>query len=319
MRVLLAPMDGVVDHTMRALLCQVGSIDRCVTEFIRVTNRLLPSRVFYRYSPELKHNGLTHCGVPVYIQLLGSNPQMLAENALLAVQLGAPGIDLNFGCPAKSVNRNDGGSVLLQDPGRVFDIVQAVREAVPCKTPVTAKIRLGFNDSSQFHKNVKAVVDAGADELVIHARTRRDGYKPPAYWQQIAQVSVDSPIPIIANGEIWSVDDYQRCIEQSGCQDVMLGRGLLACPNLSQQIKACYRGEFCSALKWPEVCQLLGSAFFNTLEQYETKHVGGRVKQWLVYLKRQYPEATELFETIKRYNDPALYQQAFSQSIARSA
>lgn len=319
MRVLLAPMDGVIDHTMRALLCRAGSIDRCVTEFIRVTNRLLPDKVFYRYCPELAHGGHTRCGVPVYIQLLGSNPLALAENARLAVQLGAPGIDLNFGCPAKTVNRHDGGSVLLQTPGRIFDIVQAVRESVPRETPVTVKIRLGFNDSSQLHENVRAIVDAGADELAIHARTRLDGYKPPAHWPQIAQISADCPIPVIANGEIWTTDDYQRCVEQSGCQDVMLGRGALACPNLSQQIKAKYRGEVSAALTWSEVCRLVEDSFFSTLDQYDTRHVGGRVKQWLVYLKRQYPEAIELFETIKRYRDPQLYQQAFSQSIARAS
>ncbi len=317
MRVMLAPMEGVIDHSMRELLCQAGSIDRCVTEFIRTTNQLLPSKIFYRYCPELSNQGHTSCGVPVYIQLLGSNPLVLAENAARAAQLGAPGIDLNFGCPAKKVNNSGGGSILLQEPSLLFDIVQAVRSSVPADIPVTAKIRLGFNDSNNFHQNVKAIIDAGANELTIHARTKRDGYKPPAYWQYLADVSSNSPIPIIANGEIWNTENYSSCLSQSRCHDVMLGRGILANPNLSTQIKAFNRGETCQPLEWPKVCRLVELSFLNTLENYELKYMGGRVKQWLVYLKRQYPEALELFEAIKPHREPKLYQQAFKQSVTQ--
>ena len=147
MRLMLAPMEGVIDHTMRELLTGLGGLDRCVTEFVRVTERLLPARVFHRLCPELATGGTTVSGVPVYVQLLGGQPTVMAENAARAAELGAPGIDLNFGCPAKTVYRSDGGAIILREPQRVHDITAAVRAAVPKHVPVTVKTRLGFEDS----------------------------------------------------------------------------------------------------------------------------------------------------------------------------
>ena len=115
-------MEGVIDHTMRQLLTEQGGYDRCVTEFVRVTNQLLPERVFLRYCQELASGGKTKSGTPVYVQLLGGQPSVMAENGQRVAEMGAPGIDINFGCPAKMVNRNDGGSVILREPERVFAI-----------------------------------------------------------------------------------------------------------------------------------------------------------------------------------------------------
>jgi tRNA-dihydrouridine synthase C len=297
-------MEGVVDHTMRAMLTELGGIDRCVTEFVRITTTRLPNKVFYRYCPELNNNGFTASGVPVYIQLLGGNPEPMAINAQKAAALGAPGIDINFGCPAKTVNRNDGGSVLLKEPQRLFNIVQAVRNAVPATTPVTAKIRLGFEDSSLLDDICQAIFAANASELTIHARTKQDGYKPPAYWSAIKQIKDKSPIPIIANGEVWSADDHRQCQLESGCDDVMLGRGILSCPDLAHQIKLRTNGHQNQVMDWVSIVDLLARFCIVTEENYEKKIVGSRVKQWLGYLRRQYPQATQLFEKVKRLKCP---------------
>ena len=162
MRLMLAPMEGVVDHTMRELLTSLGELDRCVTEFVRVSERLLPPRVFYRLCPELHNNGRTASGVPVYLQLLGGQPNVVAENAARAAELGAPGIDLNFGCPAKTVNKSDGGSIILRQPERVATITAAVRRAVPEAVPVTVKTRLGYEHHEQFLDIIRGIADAGA-------------------------------------------------------------------------------------------------------------------------------------------------------------
>ena len=114
MRIMLAPMEGVTDFHMRKILTSVFSYDRCVTEFVRVTTGLYPDKVFLRYCPELINGGVTDAGVPVYVQLLGSDCKAMADNAKRLVELGAPGIDINFGCPAKTVNRHGGGSALLR-------------------------------------------------------------------------------------------------------------------------------------------------------------------------------------------------------------
>ena len=119
MRLILAPMEGVVDYTMRDLLTRIGGYDRCVTEFVRVSREKLPPRVFYRACPELLTDCCTPVGVPIYVQLLGGCPSSMARNAQVAARLGARGIDLNFGCPSKVVNHHDGGSALLREPQRV--------------------------------------------------------------------------------------------------------------------------------------------------------------------------------------------------------
>lgn len=131
----LAPMEGVADYWLRQILTQVGGYDWCVTEFVRVSGRLLPPSVFYRWCPELKQDAKTLSGTPVHVQLLGSDPACMAENAARAVELGAPAIDLNFGCPAKTVNRHSGGAVILDTPELLYRITHAVRQAVPAHYP----------------------------------------------------------------------------------------------------------------------------------------------------------------------------------------
>ena len=303
MRLLLAPMEGVVDHTMRELLTSLGGLDRCVTEFVRVSERLLPPRVFYRLCPELHHGGKTASGVPVYVQLLGGQASVLAENAARAAELGAPGIDLNFGCPAKTVNKSDGGSIILRQPERVAAITAAVRAAVPPAVPVTVKTRLGYEHQDQFLEIVQGIAGAGASEIIVHARTKRHGYRPPAYWEEIAKARELVAIPLIANGEIWSADDALRCQQVSQCTDLMLGRGALCRPDLPRLVRAAQLAENVSPLTWAEVLPLLLHYYHLTLENYDAAYVGNPIKQWLVYLRTYYPQAALLFERIKRLRD----------------
>ncbi len=302
MRIFLAPMEGVVDHHMRYLLSRLGGIDLCVTEFVRVTDHVLPERVFKRYCPELTQQPKTAL-CPTRIQLLGSNAQALAANARKAARMGAVGIDLNFGCPAKTVNRHRGGACLLTEPDTLFEIVSQVRKAVPAETPVSAKIRLGYENRQGYLENTQAISEAGANEIVIHARSKADGYQPPAYWELIGEVRQHITTPIVANGEIWSVENYMRCAEQSRCDDIMIGRGLLARPDLALAIKAHVAGEEYTPLPWHDVASLLLEFFEETTAAYPIKFLGNRTKQWLFYLQRHYPEAQALFHRIKRSRD----------------
>lgn len=304
MRLMLAPMEGVIDYTMRELLTTLGGIDRCVTEFVRVTDRLLPPRVFRRLCPELDNGGTTSSGVPVYLQLLGGQAAVVADNAARAAELGAPGIDLNFGCPAKTVNRSDGGSILLREPERVHRIIAAARQSVPAEIPVTVKTRLGYEDHELFLDIVAGIEAAGATELTVHARTKRQGYRPPAHWEQIAAARELVSLPVIANGEIWSVDDARRCQQYSGCEDLMLGRGVLCRPDLPRLVAAAGRGESTESMHWPEVMPLVLKFFELNLQHYDTGHAGNPLKQWLVYLRSYFPQAALLFERVKRLREP---------------
>ncbi|WP_257265532.1 tRNA-dihydrouridine synthase [Endozoicomonas sp. ONNA2] len=294
MRLILAPMEGVMDHDMRDLLTGINTFDLCVTEFVRVTDALLPNRVFYRTCPELLQGAKTSNGTPVRLQLLGSNPEYMALNAQRAVALGSPGVDINFGCPSKTVNKSRGGAILLREPDQLFSIVRAVREAVPAKLPVTAKIRLGYEDKSLFLENARAVEQAGASELAVHARTRAEGYRPPAHWEFIGKIRENLGIAVIANGEIWNHEDARRCREVSGCSDLMVGRPSLVTPNITTMIR-----ESVSPMNWHCVLQLMLQLSDRDRLNGKWQYHPSRLKQWLNYLRKAYPEAQNLFERIR--------------------
>ncbi|MDH0449045.1 tRNA-dihydrouridine synthase [Shewanella sp. GD04112] len=296
MRVILAPMEGVVDDLMRDILSSINPYDLLVTEFVRVVDQLLPEKVFLKLCPELLNGGFTPSGTPVRVQLLGQEPNCMAENAMRAIELGSHGVDANFGCPAKMVNRSNGGAVLLQYPNTIHDIVRAMRQAVPAEHPVTAKIRLGYEDKSLFMENALAVYEAGATELAIHARSKVDGYKPPAYWEYITEVRERLPIPVIANGEIWNSDDAKRCMAVTGCDSIMIGRGAISLPNLADTIKT-----GAAPYSWADTLGLMLSYTQRELSGRKSDYYPARIKQWFSYLNRQYPEADTLFRELRIY------------------
>jgi tRNA-dihydrouridine synthase C len=187
----------------------------------------------------------------------------------------------------------------------VARIVEAVRRTVPAGVPVTVKTRLGFDDPLLFEDIVRGIGDAGASELTVHARTRRQGYRPPAFWDEIAKAREWLAIPVIANGEIWSVEDALRCRASSGCPDLMLGRGALCRPDLAQLIRARDRGEDAPSMDWSDVLALVLRLLDLNLGHYDAAYAPNPIKQWLTYLRHYYPQAALLFENIKRQRDPA--------------
>jgi tRNA-dihydrouridine synthase C len=286
-------MEGVLDHSLRDVLTRVGGIDRCVSEFIRITDQLLPRRVYTRLMPELLNGSRTPAGTPVRAQLLGSDPACLADNAALLATLQPAGIDLNFGCPAKVVNRHRGGAVLLDEPELVHDIVAAVRRAVPAAVPVSAKMRLGHRDDSRMIECAQAIDSAGASELVVHARTKLHGYRPPAYWDRVAHIRAAVAVPVVANGEVWTVDDARRCMAESGCDALMLGRGLVSDPGLALAL----RGQ--ATPRWEDLAPLLGLYSRLIAPRVVPRHRGGRIKQWLNMLRRRHPQAQEAYDAVR--------------------
>lgn len=312
MKIILAPMEGVVDHLMRDMLTRIGGYDLCITEFIRIVDQKLPVRVFTRYCPELQNGGKTFAGTPVRVQLLGQDPNWLAENAVRAVELGSPGVDLNFGCPAKTVNKSRGGAVLLKETEQLYRIVKTVRDAVPAAFPVSAKIRLGYDDTSLTLDNAAAIANAGASMLTVHARTKSDGYRPPAYWPWIARIKQQVAIALVANGEIWNAADAALCQQQADCSDIMLGRGALAMPNLARTI----HGD--AVMPWPQVLELLMRYSEFEISGDKGQYYANRIKQWFSYLKLQYPPAAGLFvqlRVLRKSSDIlAVLNQALHQS-----
>jgi tRNA-dihydrouridine synthase C len=306
-------------------LTRIGGVDSCVSEFIRVTNTLLPKRAFIRVIPELLNGGRTLAGVPVLGQLLGSDPSCLADNAAQLASLGPAGIDLNFGCPAKVVNRHGGGAMLLQHPELLNRIVSEVRRGVPTSMAVSAKMRLGYMDDSRAEECAQAIEAGGAGSIVVHGRTKAHGYRPPAYWDRIADIRASVKIPIVANGEIWTVEDALRCREVSGCQDIMVGRGIVADPGLAWAIRRCDNaaGRMQSSLfatarqiDWPIIAPHLLD-FWNLVKpRVIPRHRAGRLKQWLNLMRRCYPEAQTMFSALRTMNDSVAVERCLNELLA---
>lgn len=295
MRIILAPMEGLADVHLRRIITAQGGFDWVVSEFVRVVDILFPDKVLFDWCPELKNGGFTKSGTPVRVQLLGSNPEAMAANAVRAVELGSHGIDINFGCPSKTVNRSHGGAVMLKQPESLYRVVQAVRSALPESVVVSAKMRLGFDDTSLMLENASAIESAGASELTVHARTREQGYRPPVYWDELGRINEHIKIPLIANGDICSVHDYHRCVAESGTVDVMLGRGAVRQPFLAMQIRQNQTLES----PWASITPLLGIFWQEISQTLSPKDRVGRIKQWVNYLRQIHPEAEELWQTIR--------------------
>ena len=319
---LLAPMEGLTDPLMRQILTQIASdlgcpYDWSVSEFIRITQHVLPAHVFYKYVPELHHDAKTASGTPIHVQILGSEAQLMAENAAYACELGAPAIDINFGCPAKTVNSHRGGSLLLDEPETMYQIISAVRQAVPAHIPVSAKIRLGYTDTSRMDDIRGAINDSGADWLTIHARTKTQGYKPPAYWDKIQSFNA-LDIPVIANGEIWNFEHAQNCMTQAGTPHLMLGRGAVTRPDLVAQVdndteKSTDSVENTATLSWQDL--IAHQIKFLEGEAKNDVVLVGRYKQWLGMLTKGYVEAQTVWEGIKREKNKAVIISALQASV----
>ena len=242
------------------------------------------------------------------VQIYGSDPHFVgrAVHELCEQQL-VDHIDMNFGCPAKTVNQHRGGAVLLDEPELVGQIVAAVRRAVPAHIPVSAKMRLGFNDDRRAEDCAQAIEAAGASDLVVHARTKAHGYRPPAYWDRIADLRQHVRMPMVANGEIWTVADALRCREVTGCNRIMIGRGMVADPGLALAIAQ--HGATGAVLSpgqgvaWSRLVGLMGVFWSGVSARVASRHRAGRLKQWLNYMRRVYPEAQQAFDALRLVHD----------------
>ncbi len=312
-------MEGVTDWVMRDLLTSLGGIDQCVTEFLRVTDRLHPYSVFEKNCPELKTGSRTQVGTPVFVQLLGGQAKPLAENAARASEMGALGIDLNFGCPAKTVNRHDGGATLLKSADRLFEIVSSVRSAVPLATPVSAKIRLGFDNPQACLENAKAIEAAGASWITVHCRTKTDGYKPPAFWEWIPRIKEVVQIPLITNGEIWNANDFLKCQSVANTESYMIGRGAIRDPFLFNKIKQLTKVQDITSQELEKNSNHLVLNFFESSCAFVNDHFAvARTKGWLKQLSFSEPYIKDMFDDIKVLKKPAEFRSRLESYFANS-
>lgn len=300
-RIILAPMQGLCDPVMRDLLTRIGGYDECVSEFVRITHTIHSRATWLRHVPEIAHHNRTPAGIACATQLLGSDADMLAINALEAVKLGVQHIDLNFGCPAPTVNKHQGGAILLREPERVHHIVATLKCRLPAHITLTAKMRLGFENKDLALENAQAIAEGGASLLTVHARTKVEGYQPPAHWQWVNKIRQHIAIPVVANGDVFTLQDYIDIRTQSGCDDVMIGRGAVIRPDLARQIQQYLRGETVQAADFHGEIMVWIRQFFALCEAKEPqgKYASARLKQWLGMMRDAYPEAERLFQAVR--------------------
>ena len=296
----LAPMQGLTDAPMRDLLTRIGGFDECVSEFVRITHTVHSRATWLKYAPEIANGNRTPSGVSCTVQLLGSDEEKMAENALEAVRFGVAKIDLNFGCPAPTVNKHQGGAVLLKEPERIHRIVRTLRRALPSHIPLSGKMRLGFEDKTLALENAQAIAEGGACSLTVHARTKVERYEPPAHWSWVKKIADAVSIPVTANGDVFTLRDYLDIKRESGCNSVMIGRGVVMRPDLARQIKQYENGEEVCEMSFTEILGWIN--LFVDLCLFQTaneKYAVARLKQWLGMMKKAYPEAQALFDAVR--------------------
>ncbi len=226
--VILAPMSGVTDMPFRKLVKKFGA-GLVVSEMIASRAMILQTRQSLQKCAVSEMNDITS------VQLAGCSPNVMAEAAKLNEDMGAKIIDINFGCPVKKVVGGNAGSALMKDEQLATAIIKATVNAV--KIPVTLKMRTGWDESNKnAPKLAKIAEDCGIKMITVHGRTRCQLYNGSADWQFIRQVKKNVNIPVIANGDIKTIEDATRCIEESQADGIMIGRGAYGKPWLINQI-----------------------------------------------------------------------------------
>jgi len=263
-------MEGVTEPSFRDLVLArnfPSELGGAFTEFVRVIDRPLPRHVLAR------HLGERRFAQPVGLQLMGADLAALAESARCAIEVGAPLVDLNFGCPAKGALRGCAGSAVLKDPARLEATVRAVVDAVP-DHPVTAKIRAGYDDAEHVEDLARAAEAGGASMLTVHCRTRAEAYQDEVDWTRLARAVQAVAIPVCGNGGVNVHADLERLRRETGCRLAMVGRAACGDPWIFRGATVTSADAARFLLDYAEKLSSLGAS---------TKGAVGRVKQLLVH------------------------------------
>ncbi len=308
---ILAPMSGVTNRTMRALYKPFG-LGLTVTEFVSA-NALQYASSAKRTMEMIDQHGMEK---PVSTQLWGDDPDVMAKAAKVVRECGADIVDINFGCPAPKVTKINGGSACLRDVERCETIMRAVVDAVDC--PVTMKMRLGWNEENIVYAEVaKRAQNVGIRAVTLHARTARQFYKGSADWEHIARLKRAVDIPVIGNGDLNDADQAMQRMRESGVDAIMLGRATLGNPWLISQIRDLMEGRVMQPLPGPADRLRYALVHYRTMidELGESRAVPQMRKHLALYLKGISNAAT-LRERIMHIDDSAGVIAVIEETIA---
>jgi tRNA-dihydrouridine synthase B len=308
--IVLAPMAGVTNRTLRALYKPFG-FGLTVTEFVS-SNAL-------QYGAKRTMEMIDQHGVerPVSTQLWGNDPEVMAYAAKVVRECGADIVDINFGCPAPRVTKTEGGSACLRDVDRCEAIMKAVVDAVDC--PVTVKMRLGWTDEKLvFLEVAKRAQAVGVQALTLHARTAKQFYKGSADWSKIAELKRSVDIPVIGNGDLCDARDAFRRMRESGVDAVMLGRAVLGNPWLVGGLRDLMEGR--EARPIPEAPERLRFAVhhYNVMvEEWGESRAVPQMRKHLGYYLKGFAGASALRERLMRTETAAETLAILEETIAQ--
>jgi len=296
-RSVLAPMAGVTDRPFRQLCRRFGAA-LAPAEMLTADQRLWSSSKSRR---RMDHDGEPE---PRVVQLVGSEPQALADAARVNVELGAQIIDINMGCPAKKVCQRDAGSALLGDEGLVERILSAVTRAVT--VPVTLKIRTGTDAAHRNAPCIGAIAQAaGIAALSVHGRTRADLFRGDAEYDTMRHTRTALDIPVIANGDIDTPQKARAVLDFTGAEGVMLGRAAQGAPWIFRDVNAYLCNQFAAPLLRAFKTEII-LQHLESLYEFYGEYTGIRMaRKHLSWYCRQHCEANELRPTLMAAEDSA--------------
>lgn len=284
----LAPMEGVGDHCFRKAMASIGGFDEGVRDFLRVpANAYIPHIAAAYNSSEISP-------LPLACQLMGSDPYLMSLIAQEIEKKGAPRIDLNCGCPSNTVTGKGAGSSLLKNPELLYRIAKSLVDAV--SIPVTAKLRSGFADTVLFRENLLAAQESGVKFITLHPRTKVDGYHSPARWELIAEAKELLSIPIVGNGDIYTVVDALNMLQQTHCDALMIGRGAVINPFIFHEIKDHFSQR--ATERTFEKLKAFFRVYLSELPELPEKSKVNKMKQLMSYLFKGNQQLLEKRQTI---------------------
>lgn len=232
-----APMEGITDDIYREVIQTLypDSWDYYACDFLRI-----PSNGVFKEKHIIEHYGKRSfedqkLKEKTLFQILVAENSIIEEHVKLIQDLKFPRLDINLGCPSKVVNTHKGGAYLLKDLDLLQNLIRRIRKNF--SSHLTCKMRLGFHNTENFKTILKLLEDEGIEAITIHGRTRDELYKGVAQWSYIGEAVQTVKIPIIGNGDIWTIDDVKRIFNETGCHGIMLGRCALKSPWLAMQLK----------------------------------------------------------------------------------
>lgn len=305
-RVILAPMAGVTDPVFRSI-CRAHGASLCVTEMVSADG------LSRRNRKTMQMIEVSDDDRPLGVQLFGSDPDVLAEAARIVEDTGADLIDLNLGCPVRKVIKRGAGAALLGDLPGLQRILRQVVSAV--KIPVTIKMRSGIRTDQPVVMEVgKIAQNEGVSAIALHPRSLNQEFSGKADWSLIAQLVERCSIPVLGSGDIITHSDAVRMASQTGCQAIMVARGVLGNPHLIRQINAAFDGEPAPPdLSPPERLNALLKYYDLNIRQYGARYGVPRMRTPINWYVRGIPGAAAFRRTISTLQDPDLVRRTIRQ------